>query len=244
MDSTGYKVELEKFQGPLGLLLDLVEKRKLFINEISLAKIADDYIAYIKNLEHFPMAESAQFILVASTLLLIKSKSLLPSLDLTTEEQASMEDLEKRLALYKRIRDLSLHVKEMFGKKFIFAKSQPKNIQPVFSPDESMTVPALLSALKDALKNLPKAEVIPKAVIRKVVSLEEMIGSLTERVQRSLKMSFRDFAKVGKEERIHVIVSFLAMLELVKQGIIHVSQEKDFEDISMETKEVGVPRYE
>lgn len=248
MDSLGYKVKTEHFEGPLDLLLGLIEKRKLFINEISLARIADDYISYVQQLGQFPIAESAQFILIASTLLLIKSKSLLPTLDLTDEETASVEDLENRLKLYKRIRDLSVHVKDRFGTNIIFERNPPKTIDPVFSPDESMNIPALYEAIKGVLQNLPKKEAIPKAVIKKVVSLEEMINSLTTRIQSSLRMSFKDFAKShgaeGKEHKVTIIVSFLAMLELVKQGIVDVTQEKDFEDINIETQTLGVPRYE
>jgi segregation and condensation protein A len=90
---------------------------------------------------------------------------------------------------------------------------------------------------------LPKFEVKPKLKVVKVVSLEEMITSLTKRVQSSLKMSFKDFSGIGKAEKVNVIVSFLAMLELVKQGIIEVNQREKFDDIQMETKNVGVPSY-
>ncbi len=248
MDTLGYKVQSEHFSGPLDLLLGLIEKRKLFINEISLARIADDYIAYVQQLGHFPIAESAQFILIASTLLLIKSKSLLPTLNLTGEEQASVEDLENRLKLYKEIRDLSRHVEARFGKNIIFTRNVPKHAEPIFSPDESMTVPALFAAIRSVLQNLPKKEIIPKAIIKKVISLEEMITSLTARIQSSLRMSFTEFSRShggeGREHKVHVIVSFLAMLELVKQGIVDVTQEKEFDDINIETQQVGVPRYQ
>lgn len=243
MPPEDFKIKIEVFEGPLDLLLTLVEKRKLFINDVSLSKVSDDFIAYVQQLEHFPIAQSAEFILVASTLLLIKSKSLLPTLDLTTEEETSIEDLETRLKLYQKIRELSLHVKERFGKNIIFEKNQTKLTEPIFSPDNSMSLPNLSSALKNLLKNLPKKEHIPKAIIKKVISLEEMIGNLTIRIQSSLKMSFKDFAGIGKVEKVNVIVSFLAMLELVKQGIIDVTQEADFDDINMETQEVGVPHY-
>jgi segregation and condensation protein A len=241
--NTHYSVKLEQFQGPLDLLLNLIEKRKLFINDISLSKVADDYIAHINNLGHFPIAESAHFILIASTLLLIKSKSLLPTLNLTTEEEESIHDLENRLKLYKRIKELSMHVKSKFGKDIIFEKNQSRETITVFSPDTSMTIPSLVLAIRDVLKNLPKKEFIPKVLVKKVISLEEMITSLTDRIKSSIKMSFKEFAKVGKEEKVHVIVSFLAMLELVKQGVIMVTQEKDFDDINIENQDVNVPNY-
>ena len=239
-----FVVKQQSFEGPLDLLLSLIEKRKLFINDISLAKVADDYIAHIQRFEQFPISDSANFILIASTLLLIKSKSLLPNLSLTEEEQGNIEDLELRLKIYQRIKDASIHIKETFGQKIIFAKSNTRIITPVFSPDETMTLANLVVSIKDVLKNLPKKEIIPKAIVRKVLSLEETILSLTERVKTSLKMSFREFSKIGKEEKVNVIVSFLAMLELFKQGIIHITQESHHDDITIETKEIGVPRYE
>src|SRR5690242_7983178 len=87
-----YTVKTPAFEGPLDLLLDLIEKHKLAISEISLAKVADDYIAYVKTFSEFPVAMSAHFILVASTLLLIKSRSLLPNLALSDDEKGSIED--------------------------------------------------------------------------------------------------------------------------------------------------------
>jgi chromatin segregation and condensation protein Rec8/ScpA/Scc1 (kleisin family) len=113
----------------------------------------------------------------------------------------------------------------------------------VFSPDAKTTVPFLSEALKALLYNLPKAAVLTKAIVSKVISLEEMIGNLTERIKTSLKLSFKEFAHVGKKEKVNIIVSFLAMLELVKQGIISVRQDKHFDEILMETEHLDVPRY-
>lgn len=249
---SAYKVKAGEFEGPLDLLLDLIEKRKLHISDVSLANVADDYIAYVKNLGDFPIAESANFILIASTLLLIKSKSLLPTLELTLEEQESVSDLEDRLKKYKRIKELTHHVQELFGKNILFFREPPRDIKPVFSPDEDIQTLKLLEAIKSVLQSLPKQEKLPEIVVRKIISLEEMIGNLTERIQHRLKMSFKEFSskgnpmsaeRWGKEEKVNIIVSFLAMLELVKQGVIQVSQEKEFEDISMETQSLGVPRY-
>lgn len=238
-----FTVKQTHFEGPLDLLLDLIEKKKLFVNDVSLAKVADDYIAYVKNLSEFPVADSAHFVLIASTLLLIKSKSLLPTLDLTNEEQASIDELQLRLRIYERMRSLSAQIKPLFGKHFLFARGERK-LDPVFSPDEDMTLENMFAAAQRVLSNLPKKEFLPKVVVDQVISLEEMIGSLTERISSNLKMSFKEFSKTGKGERVHIIVSFLAMLELVKQGVINVTQEKHFEDIHMETEAaIGVPRY-
>ena len=237
-----FKIKTETFEGPLDLLLDLIEKRKLFINDISISKVADDYIAYIKNLNKFPIGESANFILIASTLLLIKSISLLPNLHLTEEEEHDIKDLEKRLKFYQKIKGLSIGIKKIFGQNIIFAPLARKTV-PVFSPDESITLTNLLNSAREVLKNLPKTESLPKVAVKKIISLEEVIGNLTERIKTSLSMNFKDFARIGKEDKINIIVSFLAMLELVKQGVIEVMQEGQFEDIKMQTQEMGTPRY-
>jgi segregation and condensation protein A len=237
-----FTVKQNQFEGPLDLLLDLIEKRKLFVNDVSLAKVADDYIAYVQGLGEFPVADSAHFILIASTLLLIKSKSLLPTLNLTVEEQASIQDLEKRLKIYEHMRDLAQKIEPLFGATMMYPRGDKKQ-EPVFSPDVDMTTPNLFTAVQRVLANLPKKEFLPKVIIDKVISLEVMIESLTKRVTESLKMSFREFSSAHKGERVNVIVSFLAMLELVKQGVIDVSQEKHFDDIHMHTEQIGVPRY-
>jgi segregation and condensation protein A len=243
MSDNTFQIKTEVFEGPLDLLLSLIEKRKLFINDIALSKVADDYIAYLQSQEKFPIAQSADFLVIASTLLLIKSKSLLPGLNLTEDEQRDVGDLERRLKIYQRIKELSVHIKNQFGKEIIFA-AEPRKAIPVFSPDQTMTKDNFLTAIMDVIKALPKvAENIPKAVVKKVISLEEMIGNLTNRIQSSIKLSFREFAKVGKEERVNVIISFLAMLELVKQGIVNVRQNSEFEDIEIETQNTGVPHY-
>ena len=238
-----FTVKTQTFEGPLDLLLDLIEKRKLFISDISLAKVTDDFIAHVRQFEHLPMGESAHFILVASTLLLIKSKSLLPELALSEEEQGDIQDLETRLKVFKRIKEASKHVHELFGSDMIFAQSHARPVQPVFTPDPTFTLEKALLSLKDLIHRLPKKEQLPKHVVEKGISLEDMISNLTTRITSSLRMSFKQFTGEHKGEKVNVIVSFLAMLELVKEGVLHVSQEKHFDDIVMETKEVGVPRY-
>jgi len=241
--SEGFKVKTEHFEGPLDLLLNLIEKSKLSISQVSLSKVADDFMVYIESLNDFPVAESADFILVASTLVLIKSKSLLPSLELTEEESGNIEDLERRLRILEKIKRAARDLQNFSGHSQMYFQNERK-ITPVFSPHQSIVIPAILAACKTLIMALPKFEKIQKAVVQKVISLEEMIKNLSDRITRSLKMSFRDFTSFGKKEKVSIIVSFLAMLELVKQGAIRVVQDGDFTDISMETEgDVKTPNY-
>ena len=240
--SSSFVVRQEQFEGPLEVLLNLVEQRKLHISDVGLSRVTDDFLNYAKSFVDFPIAESAQFAYVASTLLLIKSKALLPQLSLSREEEESIEDLQNRLKLLQRFRALSVHVRRRFGQSPMHRPLERK-VVPVFAPPKEMTPFLLLQAVRAVLLSIPKPEVLAKVAIKKILSLEQMIENLRERVTSALRMSFREFSGSHKAERVNVIVGFLAMLELVKDGLIQVTQEERHGDIVMETGSVGTPRY-
>jgi len=248
-DYQSYTIKTAGFEGPFGLLLALVEKRKLFINDVSLAEVTEEYLQYINKMGGRSPAEVSSFVLVASTLLLIKSKSLLPNLDLTSEEEGDIKNLEERLRLYEIFTRLGGNIKSNFGKRIIFAPLERKNNVLVFLPDEQITAESMMAFAKDTLGAMPKKVFLPEVEVRKVISIEEMIDNLTERITKTLKMSFRDLhgrpAQAGqlgapytKEEKIVVIVEFLAMLELIRQGIMDATQNDSFEDIIIEKTEI------
>lgn len=245
----GYHIKTEHFEGPLDLLLSLIEKRKLFISDFALSKVADDYIEHVRRFDQFPMNDVANFLLIASTLVLIKSKTLLPDLNLTKEEETDIDDLKRRLAMYELFRGLSVSIKERYGKQLIYERSGRSEIVPVFAPDARLTLAQASLSIRDVLNSLPKKIVLPKATVRKVISLEEMMLRLSTRVTQALKTSFAQFSKyekgrvVAKEQRVEIIISFLAMLELVKQGAVHVTQQEDFGDIDIETHQFTTPSY-
>lgn len=242
---TTFHVQQEAFQGPLEVLLALIEKRKLLINDVSLSKVTDDFLQYVQTHPKLPVDETAHFVLIGSTLLLIKSRSLLPVLTLTEEEQESIDDLEVRLKLLDIFKRTAPGILELYGKNVLFER-QPSKKRPVeFSPDNAYTLDALRGAMYSVLHNLPKQEQrLAQVTVQKVVSLEEMVDRLTKRVNESLRTSFKDFAgSYGEGSKVDIVVSFLAMLELVKQGIIRVEQEARFGDIVMESDSVGVPNY-
>lgn len=236
MQKETFQIKTAGFEGPFGLLLELVEKRKLFINDVSLAAVTEDYLAFMNKLGGLSPREISSFILVASTLILIKSKSLLPNLDLSSEEEGDIKSLEERLRLYELFTKLGRNVKNDFGERMIFAPLERKSEVLVFLPDEQITKENMMTFARDVLGSMPKKTFLPEVEVKKVISIEEMINNLTERIQNSIKMSFKDFAgKVGtREEKVFAIVGFLAMLELVRNGIMHVVQENNFEDIIFE----------
>lgn len=237
-----FALKIGTFEGPLELLLELIEKRKLLINDVSLASVADEYMDYISRHEENPIRETAQFVLVASTLLLIKSKSLLPVLELTDEETASVDDLERRLKLYQIFRNAGRHVEETFGKTVLHERKYIPNETPLFKPDMYVNEHSLYEAIREVLKNLPKKIFKPEIAVKKMISLEDMIDRLHKRIENGIKLSFKDFTGNSKE-KVDVVVSFLAVLELVKQGLVAVRQGERFSDFNIEREHVDTPKY-
>ncbi|MFA6273709.1 MAG: ScpA family protein [Candidatus Paceibacterota bacterium] len=242
MESEVYKLKIAGFEGPFGLLLNLVEERKLFINEISLAQVTEDYLKYVNQLGNLTPSEISSFIIVAATLILIKSKSLLPNLNLTDEEEGDIKNLEDRLKLYELYTRLSKNIKSNFGKRIIFAPLERQSEVLVFLPDEQITKESMMHFVRHVIDKIPKKIFLPEVEVKKVVSIEEMIGKLTDRIQSAIKINFKEFTGSAKtkEEKVFVIVGFLAMLELVRNGILNAVQENNFEDIIIEKQEVEV----
>jgi len=128
----------------------------------------------------------------------------------------------------------------MFGKEIIFAPLERKNETLVFLPDEQITKESMMTFARDALGAMPKKTFMPEVEVRKVISIEEMIEKLTDRIKQTLSMNFKDFTGVAKtrEEKVFMIVGFLAMLELVRGGILHVIQDNNFADIIISKQEI------
>lgn len=241
--ANGFAVKTEVFEGPLELLIDLVEKRKLLINDISLADVTDEYMSHVAAMQEMSLPGTANFVSLAATLLLIKSKSLLPNLELTSEEEESIEDLEERLRLYQIYRDASKIVAESFGKNICHKRRYLSKKTTVFAPDKNCTQENLQEAILNVIRDLPEKVVTPKVRVRPVISLEDMVERLTRRIQNQMKLQFSDLLENDKEKTT-VIVGFLAVLESVKQGSILVAQLNRFEEIEIEAVNLGIPKYQ
>lgn len=238
-----YNLKTNAFEGPLELLLSLIEERKFFVNEISLAEVTNDYLKYIETLNQLPddkkIENISSFILTAATLILIKSRSLLPNISLTEDEKEDISDLELRLKLYEIIKKASISIKEQFAKNIIYRPGERIWSLPIFSPDPLISKENIGKIISGVISQVPKEkEVMPELEIKKVIKIEEVIDDLTNRIQNALNLSFREFSnpkdsKTKEEAKAHVIISFLAMLELVREGIIDVVQKSSFEDIEM-----------
>jgi len=237
-----FSFKTKAYQGPFELVLDLIEARKLLVNDLALAHITEDFIQHVRKQTEFPVEETANFIQIAATLLLIKSKSLIPDLALSEDENADVEDLKRRLAAYEKVRDASRELARLFGKN-VMAPAGERLPEPFFAPSRDLSKDALAEALARMLAAREAVEELPEARVKPLVTIEEMMNRLAKRVQSAITLTFKDFAK-GTTEKVEVIVSFLALLELVKQGAVVAEQYNTFADIRIShTASASVPRY-
>ena len=240
--TNGFAVKTPHFEGPLDLLLSLIEERKLLISDISLSHVAENFLAYVESQKSFPMGQAAHFVLVAATLLLIKSRALLPMLSLTDEEEGDVKDLEFRLTLYQAFRNIARKL-SLMGERMFFGNGASVD-EPLFAPSADLSAHSLTEAARRTLSSAPQVTFAPTIKVASVISLEQMITHLSERIERAIQMTFRDFTKGRKADKRETVVGFLAMLELVKRGLLMVRQEGVFEEITMnDSGEVKAPRY-
>jgi segregation and condensation protein A len=243
-EKIGLKVTTPVYEGPLELLLELIEKRKLLINDISLASVTDEYIARVNAMHETPVGETAEFVALAATLLLIKSRSLLPHLELSSDEANDIKQLQYRLAILQILKNAGGELTHSLKSNPYLYEGIPPEREPFFLPDETITLENLRQASLALIQGFPQSLMLPKVSVRQIVSIEEMIERLQTRVSSALRVSFKEFAGIGKKERGEIIVSFLAMLELVKQGILQATQEASHGDITLESDAVSTPTYE
>lgn len=227
-----YAFKVGEFEGPLSFLLELIEARKLSISAVSLAQIADEYIAHLKRLEKFPKEEVAEFLVVASTLMLIKSRSLLPTFELTEEEKQDIGDLELRLKMLSRMRELSKNIQAAWLRRPLFSREAFLGSSFGFIEPKGVTAAALRASLASLIAAFPKVAALPERTIKKVISIEEKMTELLARFSSRLQATFHEV--VSSKEKADIIVGFLAVLELVKQGALLVQQEERFGNIELQ----------
>lgn len=229
----GYNIKIEQFEGPLDLLLQLTEQEKLDITRVSLAKIADQYLEYIAQAKDITLAHLADFLSVASRLILIKSKALLPMLEFTEEEEEEIKDLEYQLAEYKKFKDASAKLALVFDSpKVSFSREGFLGFGTLFYPPERIVKEDLFKAFSRVLGEIPVVEKLEEEMVKEILTLEDKIVHLQEMLREKIQTSFSELVANAKD-KVEVVVSFLAMLELVKQRIIHVEQGELFSEIRM-----------
>ncbi len=224
-----YKFKLHQFEGPLDLLLQLIEQEEMDINQIALAHVTDQYLRYLNESKDILPEELADFLVVAAKLLLIKSKTLLPGLQVEDDEGT---DLERQLKMYKEFYDASKILHKMILKRhFSFTREKMVvKIDKVFNPPKHLTTEKLYELFSDVIASLEVWVSMEHDVIVRTISIRERIGNIQQMISTKATLRFNELMKTAKN-KTEVIVTFLAILELVKQRWVAVVQEKVFDDI-------------
>ncbi|HVM90645.1 MAG TPA: ScpA family protein [Verrucomicrobiae bacterium] len=233
-----YEVRIESFQGPLDLLLQLIESEKLEITSVSLMQVTEPFVAHVRqNHGQIPPEELADFLVIAAKLVYLKSKAILPGL--TDAELDEGPDLETQLRLYKAFVEASSKLAELekLGHATYSRTYRAPKPEVSFVPPSGVTADMLADIYRQAARRLEPLMALPKTSVERAITIEEKIEQLRSRVSRLMQSSFHRFLSESKD-RYEMVVSFLALLELVKQRIVSVEQEEHFSDIRLKTTAV------
>lgn len=222
--------KLEQFSGPLDLLLALIEQEKLSITEIALAKVTEQYFAQLEKLEENRPEELADFLVIATKLVYLKSRELLPQLAPEEEEGPSLAD---QLKMYKRYLDASREIlKNWEAGRVAYGRLEP-SIKP-----EGFVLPVngKTNDLRDSflflLKRIKPINPLPKVSIDRAITVKARLQSIHDLLNKHRRLSFSQLLS-SAENKTEVIVSFLALLELVKTGSAAVKQDATFADLEI-----------
>jgi segregation and condensation protein A len=243
----GIPVKLEAFEGPLDLLLHLIEKNKIDIYDIPIAEITDQYLSYVQAMKETDLDVMSEFLVMAATLLDIKSKMLLPKeIDEKGEEQDPRTELVERLLEYKLCKYISYQLKEKQAcaeRSFYKASTVPKEIEAYKPPVDlnelikDTTLIQLNAIFQDVLRRQEEKVDPIRSKFGKIekekVSVSERFTQIKNFLKTKKTVAFEDML-MNNHSKISVIVSFLVLLELMKTGFISVSQENICGDIQID----------
>lgn len=255
-----YELQVGEFKGPLDKLLELIEAEKLDINDVSLAKVTDGFLHYLDDLKSaIGVAEGAlekktedafradlrllaDFVSIASRLIFLKSKYLLPGLELTEEEEADIKDLEARLKIYQEIKPAIKIINKLWNESHK-SYSRPYLIgkgvglapgQTFFYPGRNLSLENMEAALGGILDTMKTYELDTETIKEKIVTLEEKISEVLGRIQKEGDMHFKKLS--GDKSRGEIIVVFLALLHLAREQLVLLEQMDAFSDIMVKKK--------
>ena len=250
-----FTIKQGRFEGPYYKLLELIESHKLSINEISLASIADEYVAYIKSLNQENNKDDlSQFIVVASTLMLIKAKSLLPAMQYSKEEATEVANLEYKLSLYKTLISATKAFKDIWSDtKIKWSRDRMKIDEIVFTPGNIKNI-TLQSVSILTIVKLPHLERLKQVAVAQAIKIEHVIEHIKSYIDRHIhsneKLNFKnlidfihDKINFNKENKnnlynkensnLYKIVGFLAILDMIRNGLLDVEQSESHGDITL-----------
>lgn len=238
MASLDYRVSLDLFEGPLHLLLNLIEREELDITKVSLARIADQFLAYTAQLQELPLAQLTDFLVIAAKLLVIKSRALLPTAEQRTNEaeEDPGEQLAHQLQEYKRFKEAADRLREI---EALGLRSYPRLVPPPHPQrrlEPGMVAPEELArAFRRVLEAQPPVAAVDNVVAPVVVRIADFMRLIKRLVRRYRRIRFSALMRRARS-RLEIIVALLAALEMAKQQRLRAIQEELFGEIYLEER--------
>ena len=239
LETNKYAIKLDNFEGPLDLLCHLIDKNKMDINQIKISEITDQYIDYINKMQELNLDVTSEFILMASTLLFIKSKSLLPK-QVEDEAELTEEELVHRIIEYKKYKEISKKLKELYqvySKRFY--KVPDKIELPARKLEQNYSKDLIEQSYKNLLeKNKSKinknAINIEKIAITETVTVTSKVKDIFKELIKKPRFIFSKLCSAKKYTRLETVTAFSGILELTRRNKIKAQQERNFGDIIVE----------
>lgn len=241
METKKYAIKIEKFEGPLDLLCSLIEKNKMSIYDVNINEITDQYIAYIKKMESSNLEVESEFLSMASTLLYLKSKKLLPNKEEEAEE-ITEEELIRRIIEYKKYKDITEILKENFMQ---YSNRIYKRQEEISLPKQKLEVKYeanIISEIYEKLieKNEEKLNKNAKNIEKIAITESYTVGSKVKEMFRELirnkKFIFNKLFSIKQRNKQEVVTAFTGLLELSRRSKVETKQEELFGDIVVEKR--------
>lgn len=235
-----YEIKIDEFEGPLDLLLHLIKESNIDIYDIKIDEITKQYLDYLKSMKELDMEITSNYLVMASELMLIKSNSLLPNNkeEIEEDEEYSKESLINKLVEYQKYKELTNNLKELEKKRQDFYTKAPSKIRNVadvkFINETDTSVDDLIEAFSKFLERKDLEKPLNTKITNKEYSVKRRKGSIKKYLHEKDKVEFKDLFDVY--DRSYVIVTFLSILELIKENEIEVTQDGNFSDIYIKLK--------
>ncbi len=231
-----FSIHLPVYEGPLDVLLRLIEERRLEITEVSLAMVADQFIAYMAGMPRRDPRAIAHFLSVAARLILIKSRALLPQVVVAPEAQEETDDLVNQLRAYQLYKHAARMLKAREQRQLRAYPVQPPPIrrpQPKKLPLDNVTLEALASAMQRVVNRWLPPPVADEVIARLPFTVNDCMERIQSAVSARRRVTFTDVLE-GVHTRVEIVVTLLALLELLKRYVVRCYQETLFGEIIIE----------
>lgn len=243
------KVKVANFEGPFDLLLHLIKKNEMDIYNVEIYKITSQYLKYLDDMKIMDLEITSEFIVVAATLIEIKSKKLLPNIKVSEENEEDIEkNLMEKLIEYKKIKGAALFFKEKYINSGDIYTKKPEIIEEIKSDKKeedifkNITLLDLYNIYNKLIENFlmkqNKKNIIQRKIYIDKYKIEDKMDELLRNIEEERIVKFRDIIRES-ECKLEAVVTFLALLELIKLRMIKAYQNDNFDDILIERRKIG-----